>query len=218
MKQTIERSSRMSSNWIRWGGLAAVLAGASFIAADLLSLSIFPKFPSSESLTSEPYAIQSLLKLAGAALLLLGLFGLHARQAEAAGPVGTAGFLAAFSGTALAVGSFWATAFFAPAMAASDPAGFDALNGPPGRLADAFIMTIASFVLGWMLFGVAAWRARVYPRAAALLVILGSPLALGTLLVVGFPTGVFFSAAVAWLGYTLWSEKGARVGQPARMS
>ena len=207
-----------SSNLIRWGGLAAMLAGASFVAADLLSLSISPKFPSSVSLLSEPYAIQSVLKLIGAALLLLGLFGLHARQTEAAGPLGTAGFLAAFSGTALAVGSFWATAFFAPAMAAMDPVAFDAGQGPPGRLADAFVVTMTAFVLGWMLFGVAAWRARVYPRAAALLLIFGSPLALGTLLVVGFPTGVFFSAAVAWLGYTLWSEKCVPVGQPARVS
>lgn len=203
------------SNLIRWGGLAAMLAGASFVAADLLSLSISPKFPSSVSLGSEPYAIQSVLKLIGAALLLLGLFGLHARQAEATGSLGTAGFLAAFCGTALAVGSFWATAFFAPAM---DPVAFDAGEGPPGRLADAFVVTMATFVLGWMLFGVTAWRARVYPRAAALLLIFGSPLAIGTLLVVGFPTGAFFSAAVAWMGYALWSEQRARVGQPARVS
>ena len=207
-----------SSNLIRWGGLAAMLAGALFVAADLLSLSISPKFPSSVSLGPEAYAIQSVPKLIGAALLLLGLFGLHARQAEAAGPLGTAGALAAFSGTALVVGSFWATAFFAPAMAAMDPVAFDAGEGPPGRLADAFVVTMATFVLGWMLFGAAAWRARVYPRAAALLLILGSPLALGTLLIVGFPTGVFFSAAVAWLGYTLWSEQGAPVGQRARVS
>ena len=208
----------MSSNLIRWGGLAAALAGALFVAADLLSLSISPKFPSSESLSSEPYAIQSVLKLVAAVLLLLGLFGLHARQAEAAGPLGTAGFLAAFSGTALVVGSFWATAFFAPAMVAMDPVAFDAGEGPPGRLADAFVVTMAAFVLGWALFGVASWRARVYPRAAALLLVCGSPLALGTLLVVGFPTGVFFSAAVAWLGYTLWSEKGFPARQPVRVS
>lgn len=207
-----------SSNLIRWGGLAAVLAGASFIAADLLSLSISPKFPSSVSLGSEAYAIQSVLKLIGAALLLLGLFGLHAHQVGTAGPLGTAGFLTAFSGTALAVGSFWETAFFAPAMAAADPAGFEALQAPPGRLAGAFVVTMAAFVVGWILFGVVAWRARVYPRAAALLLIFGLPLALGTLLVVGFPTGVFFSVAVAWSGYTLWAEKGTLVGQPARVS
>ncbi len=213
----------MSSNLIRWGGLAAMLAGALFVAADLLSLSISPKFPSSVSLTSEPYAIQSVLKLVAAALLLLGLFGLHARQAEAAGPLGTAGLLAAFSGTALVVGSFWATAFFAPALAASDPAGFDASEAarggaPPGRLAVAYLVSWATFVLGWMLFGVAAWRAGVYPRVAALLLILGSPLALGTLLVIGFPTGVFFSAAVAWMGYALWTEKSIPAQQPVRVT
>ena len=207
-----------SSNLIRWGGLAATLAGALFVAADLLSLSISPKFPSSVSLTSEPYAIQSVLKLAAAALLLLGLSGLHARQAGSAGPLGTAGALAAFSGTALVVGSFWATAFFAPAMATMDPVAFDAGEGPPGRLAGAFLVSWAAFVLGWMLFGVAAWRARVYPRAAALLLVFGSPLALGTLMVVGFPTGVFFSAAVAWMGYTLWTEKSIPAHQPAQVS
>jgi hypothetical protein len=208
----------MSSNLVRWGGLAAMLAGALFVAAGLLSLSIFPKYPSSVSLTSQPYAIQSVLKLAAAVLLLLGLPGLHARQAEAAGPLGTAGFLAAFSGTGLVLGFFWATAFFAPAWASVDPAGFDAGQGPPGRLAGAFVVSIAIFVLGWVLFGVAAWRARVYPRGAALLLIFGSPLALGTLLVVGFPTGVFFSAAVAWMGYVLWTEKSIPAHQPARVS
>ena len=167
---------------------------------------------------SEPYAIQSVLKLIGAALLLLGIFGLHARQAEAAGSLGTMGALAAFSGTALVVGSFWATAFFAPAMAAMDPVAFDAGEGPPGRLAGAFLVSWAAFVLGWTLFGVAAWRARVYPRAAALLLIFGSPLALGTLMVVGFPTGVFFSAAVAWMGYVLWAEKSIPAHQAARVS
>ena len=206
-----------SFNLIRWGGLAAMLAGTLFLAADLLSLSISPKFPSSVSLSSEPYAIQSVLKLIGAALLLLGLSGLHARQAEAARHLGMAGFLAAFSGTALVVGSFWATAFFAPAWASVDPAGFDAGEGPPGRLAGAFVVSMATFVIGWVLFGVAAWRARVYPRAAALLLIFGSPLALGTLMVVGFPTGVFFSAAVAWMGYILWTEKSIPASQPARV-
>lgn len=208
----------MSSNLIRWGGLAAMLVGALFVAADLLSLSISPKFPSSVSLTSEPYAIQSVLKLVAAVLLLLGLSGLHTRQAEAAGPLGTAGFLAAFSGTALVVGSFWATASFAPAMAAMDPVAFDAGEGPPGRLAGAFLVSWAASVLGWMLFGVVVWRARVYPRAAALLLIFGSPLGLGTLMVVGFPTGVFFSAAVAWMGYALWTEKSIPAHQPARVS
>ncbi|MGH3089129.1 MAG: hypothetical protein ACRDSJ_17670, partial [Rubrobacteraceae bacterium] len=148
-----------STNLIRWAGIPALLAGALFVAADLLSLGISPKFPSVESLTSGPYAVQSVLKLAAAALLLLGLVGLYARQAEASGGLGLAGFLAAFSGTALTVGAFWATAFFAPVVAAGAPEWFDAGEGPPGRLAEAFVVSNALFILGWLLFGAATFRA-----------------------------------------------------------
>ena len=74
-----------------------------------------------ESLSSGTYATQSVLKLAAAALSLFGLLGLHLRQAGAAGTLGAAGFLAAFFGTALVVGAFWATAFFAPTAAAGVP-------------------------------------------------------------------------------------------------
>lgn len=203
----------MSSNLIRWGGLAAMLAGVLLIAADLLSLTISPKFPSVESLTSGPYAVQSVLKLVAAALLLLGLFMLYARQAKAAGTLGLAGFLVAFAGTALMVGAFWATAFFAPTLAAGAPEYFDA-EGPTGRLADAFVVSWALFILGWILFGVATLRARVYPRSAAVLLIVGAVPAFGTLMVVGLPTGILFSVAVAWLGYALWSEKNVPARQP----
>ena len=207
-----------SSNLIRWGGPAAMLAGALLIAADLLSLAISPKEPSVESLTSGPYAVQSVLKLVAAALLLFGLFGLYVRQVETAGVLGLAGFLAAFAGTVLTVGVFWATAFFAPFVAAGDPVWFDAGEGPTGRLAVAFAVSDAFFVLGWLLFGVATLRARIYPRAAAVLLIVGAVPVFGTLLVVGLPTGILFSAAVAWLGYALWSGKSSAAAQQSMCS
>lgn len=203
-----------SPTLIRWGGSAGMLAGVLLIAADLLSLAISPKFPSVESLTSGPYAVQSVLKLVAAALLLLGLFGLYARQTEAAGALGLAGFIAAFAGTVLMAGAFWATAFWAPPLAAGAPEYFDA-EGPSGRLANMFVVSWAVFIFGWLLFGVATLRARIYPRVAAVLLIVGAVPAFGTLLVVGFPTGILFSAAVTWLGYALWSEKNAPVRQPA---
>ena len=101
-----------------WGGLAVMVAGVLLVAADLLSLSISPKFPSVESLASGPYAVQSLLKLLAAVLLLFGLFRLYAPQAEAAG------FLVAFAGTALMIGAFWAAAFLVPSVAAGVPEWF----------------------------------------------------------------------------------------------
>ena len=122
-----------SSGLVRFCGLAAIGAGALLVVADLLSLTISPKGPSVESLTSGAYAVQSVLKLAAAALLLFGLLGLHLRQAGAAGNLGIAGFLAAFFGTTLVVGAFWATAFFAPTVAAGAPEWFGAGEGGPRR-------------------------------------------------------------------------------------
>jgi hypothetical protein len=73
-----ERGAGVSfSGLVRFCGLAAIGAGALLVVADLLSLTISPKGPSVESLTSGAYAVQSVLKLAAAALLLFGLLGLH---------------------------------------------------------------------------------------------------------------------------------------------
>ena len=46
-----------SSGLVRFCGLAAIGAGALLVVADLLSLTISPKGPSVESLTSGAYAV-----------------------------------------------------------------------------------------------------------------------------------------------------------------
>lgn len=207
-----------SSGLVRFCGLAAIGAGALLVVADLLSLTISPKGPSVESLTSGAYAVQSVLKLAAAALLLFGLLGLHLRQAGAAGNLGIAGFLAAFFGTTPVVGAFWATAFFAPTVAAGAPEWFGAgEGGPPGRLAEAFVFSWAVFILGWVLFGVAATKAQVYPRAATILLIFGAVPVFGSLLVVGFPISILFSAAIVWLGFALLTGGAESAEQPSRV-
>jgi hypothetical protein len=105
-------------------------------------------------------------------LLLIGLVGLYARQSEAAGPLGLAGFLVAFLGTALNMGFFWAILFLTPILAVEAPVLLD--EGPtPG-----FFFTLITFTVGWMLFGVATLRARVYPRIAAIVLIIGAVLAI----------------------------------------
>ncbi len=68
------------------------------------------------------------------------------------------------------------------------------------------------FVLGWVLFGVATLRARVYPRASAMLLIAGAlilllPLPLG---------GIVFAGALAWMGYVLFTGRGEEAPQFTR--
>ncbi len=112
-----------SSDLIRWAGLAAILAGVLLVVADLLNLAIgFDEDePFSETATTGIYALQSVVNLLAAVLLLIGLVGLYARQSEAAGPLGLAGFLVAFLGTALNMGFFWAILFLTPTLAVEAP-------------------------------------------------------------------------------------------------
>src|SRR3712207_8799484 len=55
--------------------------------------------------------------------------------------------------------------------------------------------------LGWLLFGVASLRARVYPRVAAIVLMIGAVLS-----ILPVPlTGLVISVAVAWLGFVLFT-------------
>ncbi len=73
-----------------------------------------------------------------------------------------------------------------------------------------FILLSGIFAVGWLLFGVATLRAHVYPRWAALLLMVGAvlgffPLPLNT---------VVFGVAVAWLGFALFTGQERATEQP----
>ncbi len=199
-----------SLNLIRWGGLAAILAGVLLVVADLLNLAIGfdPDVPFSEVATTGIHAFQSVINLLAAVLLLLGLVGLYARQSEAAGPLGLAGFLVAFLGTALLTGFLWTALFIALSLAVVAPEVLD--SGPPPGL----FLTLITFGVGWLLFGIATLLARVYPRIAAILLMIGA-----VIVILPFPfTGVVLGVAVAWLGFALFTGRDASAEQPSRVS
>jgi hypothetical protein len=200
------------SNLIRLSGLAAIVAGALLLVGDLLSLATESE-NRSEAATTAPFVFTFLLYLIGTVLLLVGLVGLYIRQSEASGILGLVGFAAAFLGEALVLGAVWTELFVAPFLANAAPAVLDA--GPTGTLAVGFILTFALGALGWLLFGLAALRARVYPRAAAIALMVGA--------VISFlpipASGIVLNAVVAWLGFTLLTGTGAVDSdeQPARV-
>jgi Na+-driven multidrug efflux pump len=137
---------------------------------------------------------------------LVGLVGLYARQSQAAGALGLVGFLVAFAGTVLVAGFVWASIFIAPAVATEAPEFLDA--GPPPGL----FLALITCALGWLLFGIAALRARVYPRRATILLIVGA-----VIFVLPLPlTAIVLSVAVAWLGFHLFTgSEGAAEAQPS---
>ncbi len=192
-----------TSDLVRWSGLAAIVGGVLAVLSDLVSF-LVPDYENfSETATTGAYTVESVLFLLATVLLLLGLVGLYASQAEAAGVLGLVAFLVAFLGTALVVGAIWAETFVAPSVAEVAPEFLD--EEPGGRLGLGFLLSFPLSALGWLLFGVATYRARVYPRWAAILLMVGAALSFLPLPILGVAIGVlgFF----LFTGYTASTEQ-----------
>jgi hypothetical protein len=191
-------------NPVRLGGLAAILAGVLLIISDLLRLYI--------NNLAGPGILESIFFIDGwigvllAVVLQLGLIGLYAPQARSAGIPGLIGLVLASIGIELVMGSSFAFPFDRPIVF---PWETEEYWEEP--LAAILVLGL-SFVLGCVLLGVAMLRCRVYPRAAAILFIAGALILLTPLAL----SDVVFAAAIAWLGYTLFAERGEEAPQPAR--
>jgi hypothetical protein len=196
-----------TSNLIRWSGLAAIASGVSLVVAEFVTLRFFG-YDFSTTATTGAYVLYSVLIMITGVLLPLGLVGLYARQLEASGPLGLVGFVVAFVGTVLVAGFFWTSAFIAPILAVEAPE-LLAVRSLPG-----FFRSFLVFGFGWLLFGVATLRAGVYPRSAAMLLIVGA-----LLTVIRLPlTSVVLGAAVAWMGwYVLVTGRGTPAESPERV-
>ena len=201
-----------ASNLIRLSGLAAVLAGVLFAISDLVGSLVLDFENFSETATTGTYAVMSVLFLVAAVLLPLGLVGLYAHQSEATGTLGLVAFVVAFVGSILVAGAFWTQAFVAPPLAEVAPEFLD--EEPGGRLDLGFFLSFSLVALGWLLFGIATLRAKVYPRWAAILLMIGAVLTFLPLPL----TGIVFAVAVAVLGVLLFMGMVPSAERPSRVS
>src|SRR5690349_243834 len=155
-------------NVIRWAGLAAVVAG--FIFAG-----IQPIHPPDvvASVSTGAWAIITSLKTVMCLLFLIGIVGLYARQVQAVGWLGLAGFLLLIFTWWLQTAFVFAEAFIAPPLAKTAPAFVDALVGVSyghtggidlGALPALYAVMGITYMLGGLLFGLATFRAGVLPR------------------------------------------------------
>jgi hypothetical protein len=186
---------------LRLSGSALVVAAAMFIVADMLAFAIFVEAGADYDLKqiaqTDTFFLQSLLTLLAGALLLGGMVGLYVGQSEEAGKLGLVGFVLAFLGTVLVEGDFYANTFITPLVAREAP-GF--LDDPLSGFLQVWL-PLAFTVLGlsWLVLAVATVRAKVYPRAASWLLLVGALMALVPFPLVNIP----FVAALGWLGLGL---------------
>lgn len=184
---------------IRTGGIAAIIAGALLLVVDVWRLFDFLRYgdsvPFSEVAQTPSFAVSSVMYMVGGLLVLIALAGFHARQSEAAGTLGLVGFLAALVGTGMLIGIFWTSAFVAPTLALEAPALLDAEQSA-GPLDMGFMVSGLAVALGWALFGVATFRARVYPRVAAIVLTVAALITFAPLPA----TTLLMDLAVVWMG------------------
>jgi hypothetical protein len=192
-----------SSNLIRWSGLAALVGGVLFIVLDILDFLLYGNLPYSDAATAGSFTFVQSAFIIAVVLIGLGLVGMYAHQAEETGSFGLVAFVVAFIGVIMAAGSIWSEAFFGAWLAGAAPQLLEA--NPSGTLAAGITLSYFLFALGWLLFGLASLRARVLPRSASVLLIVGSILFI-IISLLEFPfESVVLGAALAWMGYAQWT-------------
>jgi hypothetical protein len=151
-----------------------------------------------------PRQTVGLIEIPITAFLLLALPGVYLWQSAKAGVLGLTGFVLTFVGVALGMGHFYLMAF-ARSVLTEWP---DAANavGNAARVVAPF--ELLTFVGGWILFGIATYRARIFPRPAAAMLVIGVALVMiRPLLPVQGPVGgALIGTAFLWLSITLLRE------------
>lgn len=222
--ETASKESKMkinASNLIRWSGFAAMAGGIIFMG-------IQPIHPPDvlASVTTGAWALIITLKLVMCLFFLIGITGIYARQVERAGWLGMAGYLMLILSWWLQTAYVFAELFILPVMATAAPGFVDSflgiVNGSPGGMNIGALPAVYGllgilYMLGGMLLGIATFRAGVLSRGAAVLLAVGAavtpfaallPHALQRFAAV--PVGL----AIAWLGYSLLTERRAPAPEP----
>jgi hypothetical protein len=188
----------MTGTAIRWSGLP-LIAGAVLLGAAIVEVSL--NLVANQAFS--PFI--SYLFLLSAVLLLLSLPGMYARQANAAGWLGLAGYGLLQVGIVLFV------------MVSTTPLVYPSVKGPIPENPPMFLLGIA-LTLGLLLTGIATVRARVFPRWAGILLLAAmagfffdffvaeflprQAMQLGTSFF-----GIILVLPLAWVGLSLWTRQ-----------
>jgi len=187
----------------RWVGPVSLFAASLIIVSQGLHLGLglaMGAQPADNVLHSVKYGLALIAMIA----LLFALTGLYLRQAEAAGRLGLVGYVLAFTGTVLVAGDWWFESFVVPQIAAVAP---QVMTGAIGAsMAAGAAATFILFSMGWTIFGLATFRANVYPRPAAVLLIIGGVVGI---LALTTPYQVPLAIAIGWIGYSLMQSDSA---------
>ena len=205
----------------QWSGLALIFYGALTPLAQI----IHPPEESVNTILTQTWRLVTAHVFFTIAIIigLLGLVGLYIYQSEAGGRLGLTGFILAFTGNVLlAVSGNYG--FIAPVLAAHAPAMLSAINAyPPELVLD--VAMVLTYIIGFILLGIATMRARRLPRSSGWLMATGpvlffvfSGISLGTSMTWFYWLGVLgqllFGLGLILCGLQLWKGEGMKAAEP----
>ncbi len=192
------------SSLSRLAGPLGVAAGTLMVGAQLVMLPFDPKDHVATS-TAPAFQLGGVAYLMGFVALMLFIVASHAWQERRSGRLGAVATVAALVGTMALGGDLWFETFAVPWLADQAP---NALSTEPTVLfALGAISSYLLFAVGWVLWGVAAFRAGVFPRVLSASFVVAGVFGFQALL---SPWGVPLGLAVFALGvWMIRSERAA---------
>ena|SRR6266700_2201020 len=203
----------------RTSGIALLLGAVLAIIGNVLGTILFPG-NDPHQYSNALWLIVMLLSFIGSLVLLLGLPAVCVRQAERAGWLGLIGFVLTMIGGFLFTGFSLIPLLVLPWLAQTAPK-LAASSGPPSFFVF-FLVASLVFVVGGILLGIAIMRARILPRWAGALILVGAvlnlvsfPLSGAISNILGTVAFVLFAVGIGWIGSTLMSTGSMEAAQPA---
>jgi hypothetical protein len=137
-------------------------------------------------------------------LLIFAFTGLYAYQSHKAGLLGLAGYVLTVASLVLNICFRFSETFIGPVLVAEYPEAVTAIVAGPYSTVQS--ITFGLFLAGYVLFGIAALRARVLPRGGAYLLILGAILSFVLVMLPVNIGAILAGVALIWMGYAQYSS------------
>jgi hypothetical protein len=187
----------------------AIIAGALVVITRLVMLTVPADIDGLMAYVLTPvWSVNSIVQILAFAMLVVALVATYDVQAREAGVLGLIAVGAAILGTVFMAGDWWYEAFAVPRMAEVDPSVM--VDFAQGRLLFGGLLSFALFGIGWLLYGIASVRARVFPSAISWAIAAGGLVSAVPIAVVYLSGNVILGLALIALGTWLVRMRTAR--------
>jgi hypothetical protein len=189
----------MSSPLAKAAGPIALVSGLIFAAVDVARLLATDRsLDRIEMMRQTPFQVTNALYWVVFMGLTLALVSVYFRFGGREGGLGAVAFCFALAGTLDMAGNMWFDGFAAPWIADVAPGAI--LAGGSGMLAIGGFSSYVLFALGWMIFGIAGWRSRMFPAWIGVAFVVAGFLGYNAgLPPYGIPIGLVMAALGWWI-------------------